>query len=100
MMLTMLALCASALAGGLPRDEGAFHTGESVSDAYVDPEEYAVRPSDLKAVGFDYDYETLTYELVWAEEFDQDGRPDSAKFNGATPSFRVRRRSIQKKWNR
>ena len=80
MMLAMLALSAPAFAGGLPRDEGAFHTGESVSDAYVDPEEYAVKPSDLKAVGFDYDYETLTYELVWAEEFDQDGRPDSTKW--------------------
>lgn len=80
MMLAMLALCAPALADGLPRDEGAYHTGETVSDAYVDPEEHAVKPSNLKAVGFDYDYESLTYELVWAEEFDQDGRADSAKW--------------------
>ena len=69
---------APSRAGGLPRDEDAYHTGQTVSDAYVDPEELAAE--DLKAAGFDYDAESLTYELVWAEEFDLDGRPDSAKW--------------------
>ena len=78
LLIALLWASSSALAGGLPRNEDAYHTGQDVSDAYVDPEQYAVDQSLLKAVGFDYDYDSLTYELVWADEFDTNGRPDAA----------------------
>ena len=78
LLIAVLWVSAPALAGGLPRNEGAYHTGQDVSDAYVDPEQYAVDQSLLKAVGFEYDDDSLTYELVWADEFDTDGRPDAA----------------------
>lgn len=36
--------------------------------------------SDCKAVGYDYDYDNLTYELVWSDEFDYEGIPDESKW--------------------
>ncbi len=36
---------------------------------------------DCKAVGFEYDEENLTYELVWSDEFDYEGLPDDTKWN-------------------
>ena len=78
--LALLCPCRPALAGGLPRNEDAYHTGQGVSDAYVDPEQYKTDEKDLKATGFDYDWNALTYELVWADEFDTDGKPDAARW--------------------
>ena len=68
--------CGAAAAGGLPRNENAYHTGDSVSDAYVDPEKYAEGLGEIKAMGYEYDEKNLTWELVWADEFDTDGKPD------------------------
>ena len=79
-LMLFLLLCSCAQAGGLPRNEDKLHEGGSVSDAYVDPEKYKVDEANLKATGYEYDYSTLTYELVWAEEFDYEGRPDTAKW--------------------
>ncbi len=79
-LLLLLLLCSVAQAGGLPRNEDKFHEGDNVSDAYVDPEKYKIDESNLKATGYEYDRSTLTYELVWAEEFDYEGRPDSTKW--------------------
>ncbi len=81
LLLTALLCLAAALPGlaaGLPRNEDAYHQGDSVSGAYVDPEEYAADAKDLKAAGFDYDPAALTYELLWADEFDYEGAPDPA----------------------
>ena len=78
--LALLCACNSGYAGGLPRKEDAYHTGQSVSEAYVDPEEYERLKSDLKAVGYEYDHDALTYELVWADEFDADGKPDPQRW--------------------
>ena len=75
----LVCLCGPARAG-LPRNRDKLHTGGSVSDAYVDPEKQKTEASGLKAAGFDYDYDGLTYELVWAEEFDADGKPDPARW--------------------
>jgi beta-glucanase (GH16 family) len=33
-----------------------------------------------KAAGFEYDYDSLTYELVWSDEFDYQGQPDPNKW--------------------
>ena len=44
LLIAVLWVSAPALAGGLPRNEGAYHTGQDVSDAYVDPEQYAGAP--------------------------------------------------------
>lgn len=62
------------------KDDSRYRVGSSVSDAYVDPEKYKVEEKDLKAQGFEYDPESLTYELVWSDEFDYEGAPDSAKW--------------------
>lgn len=35
---------------------------------------------DCKAVGFEYDEDNLTYELVWSDEFDYEGLPDDEKW--------------------
>lgn len=62
------------------KDESKYRTGGNVSGAYVDPAEFAVAEEDLKAVGFDYDRENLTWELVWSDEFDYEGAPDPEKW--------------------
>ncbi len=88
LILLAVFLCASGgalaseprLRADLPRNTDGYHEGGSVSDAWVDPDETAVDESSLKAVLTDYDPEKLTYELVWADEFDTDGRPDKSKW--------------------
>ena len=68
------------LSAGLPRNEDGYHEGRSVSGAYADPDEDPIDESLLKGILTDYDYDSLTYELVWADEFDTDGKPDSARW--------------------
>lgn len=59
-----------------------FRVGSEVSDAYVDPDSISTpAPEEIKAKGFDYDYEKLTYELVWSDEFDYEGLPDNTKWD-------------------
>lgn len=65
---------------GLPHNEDQYHVGGTISDAYVDPSLYTVDEDDLRAVGFEYDYDSLTYELVWSDEFSYEGAPDSEKW--------------------
>lgn len=43
-----------------------------------------VDPSNVKAKGYEYDYSSLTYNLVWSDEFDVDGKPDTTKWNYQT----------------
>jgi len=38
------------------------------------------KPMEGKAMGFIYDRDTLTYELVWSDEFDYEGLPDPVKW--------------------
>ncbi len=58
-----------------------FRVGNVVSDAYVDPNTVQTpKPEQVKAKGFEYDYESLTYELVWSDEFDYEGAPDETKW--------------------
>ncbi len=42
--------------------------------------EEAEAQEDLKAVGYEYDRESLTWELVWSDEFDYEGEPDPDKW--------------------
>ena len=77
-LLVLAAGMGSASASGLPRNEDAYHTGQGVSGAYV--EEQPADPAALKAVGYAYAGDALSYELVWADEFDGEGRPDPAKW--------------------
>lgn len=37
--------------------------------------------SDCKSLGYTYDIDALTYQLVWADEFDVDGKPDPEKWS-------------------
>lgn len=58
-----------------------WRTGNQVSDAYVDPDSINHVPAaQVKAVGYEYDYDALTYELVWSDEFDYEGKPDTTKW--------------------
>jgi|GEM_PF-1821973 len=64
-----------------PWGSDGFRVGNQVSDAYVDPGTYLTpKPEDIKAVGYEYDYDSLTYELVWSDEFDYEGAPDETKW--------------------
>ena len=45
------------------------------------PLEAKVAPLDCKATDFTYDEETLEYQLVWSDEFDYEGVPDSDKWS-------------------
>ncbi len=64
-----------------PWMSGGFREGNKVSDAYVDPDTYQTpKPEEIKGTGFEYDYEALTYELVWSDEFDYEGAPDATKW--------------------
>lgn len=62
------------------KDESKYRTGGNVSGAYVDPSEFEIAEEDLKAVGFEYDRENLTWELAWSDEFDYEGAPDPEKW--------------------
>lgn len=62
------------------RDDSGYRVGRVVSDAYSDPDLYKVDEEDLKATGFAYDRESLSYELVWSDEFDYEGEPDPEKW--------------------
>lgn len=44
------------------------------------PAPTVVYEKELKANGFEYDRESLTYELVWSDEFDYEGEPDPEKW--------------------
>ena len=52
----------------------------SIPDRYDDYGE--TKPADyyVKADGFDYDYNSLNYKLVWSDEFDYEGLPDESKW--------------------
>lgn len=64
------------------QQEQKFRTGNKVSDAYVNPDKAdKVAPKDIKAQGFEYDYDSLTYDLVWSDEFDYEGLPDESKWD-------------------
>ena len=63
-------------------DKSKYRVGSEVSDAYVDPSTVTTIPEDqIKAKGYEYDYDSLTYELVWSDEFDYEGRPDDTKWD-------------------
>ena len=63
-------------------DKSKYRVGSQVSDAYVDPSTIDTVPEDqIKAKGYEYDYDSLTYELVWSDEFDYEGRPDDTKWD-------------------
>jgi len=64
------------------KEESGFRTGSKVSNAYVNPSTVKEVPKeDIKAKGFEYEYENLIYELVWGDEFEYEGLPDDTKWN-------------------
>ena len=62
------------------KDDSKYRVGGTVSDAFVDPSKHTSSGQMLKAQGFEYDREQLTYELVWSDEFDYEGEPDPEKW--------------------
>lgn len=84
MFLLPAALFAGCGTGGQDGDQGG--TDSQIEESA----EESVRVSgelqedeeeeDLKATGFEYDRESLTYELVWSDEFDYEGKPDPEKW--------------------
>lgn len=69
--------------GGVEKNEGGYRVGSSLSGAYVDPNEQPPE-KEAKAAGFTYDRDSLTYELVWSDEFDYEGEPDPEKWSYET----------------
>ena len=62
-------------------DMGKLRVGKEVSGAYVQPGSVSPpAPDEVKATGFAYDEAKLTYELVWADEFDTPGAPDPERW--------------------
>ena len=59
--------------------DGSLAEGE-LSDATATPAPTQAYEKELKANGFEYDRESLTYELVWSDEFDYEGEPDPEKW--------------------
>ncbi len=63
-------------------DDSKWRVGGQVSEAYVDPATVTQVPEDqIKAKGYEYDHDSLTYELVWSDEFDYEGLPDPEKWD-------------------
>lgn len=51
-----------------------------LSDDAATPAPTQAYEKELKANDFEYDRESLTYELVWSDEFDYEGEPDPEKW--------------------
>lgn len=59
-----------------------YRTSSNVSNAFVNPDTIKkITEEDIGAMGYEYDYENLTYDLVWADEFDYEGLPDEDKWD-------------------
>lgn len=58
-----------------------YRVGSVVSDAFISAEEKEKSNLDVKAKGYQYDYDNLTYDLVWSDEFDYEGLPDDTKWD-------------------
>jgi len=75
-------LSAGSLFGACQAEEDGYRTGAKVSDAYVNPDAAGeIAKEDLKAVGYQYDYDNLSYDLVWSDEFDYEGLPEFTKWD-------------------
>jgi beta-glucanase (GH16 family) len=63
-------------------EKSKFRTGTKVSNAFVNSDTVEeVAPEDIKAQGYEYDYDNLNFELVWSDEFDYEGLPDDTKWS-------------------
>lgn len=63
------------------KEDKKYRTGNNISDAYVDPDKLKEESQmDVKAKGYEYDYDSLQYDLVWSDEFDYEGKPDDTKW--------------------
>lgn len=58
-----------------------YRVGANLSMAYVEESKGEVEEMDIKAKGYTYDYDNLTYDLVWSDEFDYEGLPDDTKWD-------------------
>lgn len=81
-LIQILILSLSACSDGNTADTTAETETEETTAAETTP---AVTTADWrleqKAKGFEYDAESLSYELVWSDEFDYEGEPDPEKWN-------------------
>ena len=55
-------------------------TQESETDEATQESPVKIPEENRKATGFEYDRNNLTYELVWSDEFDYEGTPDTEKW--------------------
>lgn len=79
--LLVLCILPCLLFAGCQNRESNYRTGTKVSDAYVNPDAIdQPAPEEIKAKGYEYDYDSLTYDLVWSDEFDYEGLPDETKW--------------------
>lgn len=80
-LVLTVSILSGLLLGGCQNQNDGYRTGTKVSNAYVNPNQVEeVAPEDVKAKGYSYDYDNLTYDLVWSDEFDYEGLPDETKW--------------------
>jgi len=77
--LVLLCLAMILLSGCAKQNRLDYPTGTKVPEAFLQKEEEK-EPVEVKAKGYEYDEDALTYELVWSDEFDYEGLPDESKW--------------------
>lgn len=78
LLVVNLGICVF-LTGCKSKGNDGYPVGNAISDAYVDTTKE--EGYDVKAKDYNYDYDKLTYELLWSDEFDYEGLPDDTKWN-------------------
>lgn len=61
-------------------NEDGFRVANKSPEAFEDYGETKGADYYIKATGYEYDYGSLNYELVWSDEFDYEGLPDETKW--------------------
>ena len=58
-----------------------YNVGTMVSDAFISAGEKENSNLEVKAKGYEYVYDNLSYDLIWSDEFDYEGLPDETKWD-------------------
>ncbi len=84
LLLTALGACAGGQNTSQPESsapESSTPVSSAPAESESPKEEPTMTPEPAKAIGYEYDHDTLQYELVWSDEFDYEGKPDPEKWN-------------------
>lgn len=75
-----MAACQSSSSSDNKVDDSNFRVAKEIPKSFDDYGETKSADYYKKATGFDYDRNKLDYKLVWSDEFDYEGKPDSTKW--------------------